>query len=213
MHLGRARLSLLVEEAAEIHVRVGVVRLELDGAAVRVARVGGGGRLDVAAEAVPVLGAQPLPVLPRLLGGALRERSGRGREVGDGEVEERLPGFGVPGSGAVLHDDALAVGGDADAGERPAVGKLAAKLLQRAPHRGRRGPSRRRDPSRCAEGRGPGSRSAGRGRPRGPSIPPRPSRARERRPASRRRRAQRSHSRAAWRALQPRDAFFPLPRP
>ena len=46
--LGGARLAVLVQEPPEVHVRVGVVGLELHGAAVRVARVGRGGGLDVA---------------------------------------------------------------------------------------------------------------------------------------------------------------------
>src|SRR2546422_733247 len=64
-----------------------------------------------------------------------------GRQIRHREVEVRLPRFGIPRGVSVAHHDAVALGGDAQLGERAAAGELLPELLERTanPPRGNPG--------------------------------------------------------------------------
>ncbi len=103
-----------VEEAPEVDVRVGQLRIDRQRLLVGVPRLGGRGRLELAAQIEPLLRGPG--GLGGRGGGGLRGRRRRGgRERGSVEREQELAGVRLPARGAVPGHHATAVRVDADA--------------------------------------------------------------------------------------------------
>jgi hypothetical protein len=85
---GGGRRAFLVQQTAEVYVRLDVVRIGGDGPLVGVLGLLDGRHLQLASELVPVVGVELVRALARVGGVAMNERRRLRREVGDGEVEE-----------------------------------------------------------------------------------------------------------------------------
>src|SRR5207245_9192339 len=105
--------------------------IELQGTPVRVPRLAGLDGLELDSELVPVCGVQVAFGRARRLRRAPGNRCRPGREIRHREIEMRLPRLGIPRGVPVTHHNAVALGRDAELGERAAAGQPVPQLLAR----------------------------------------------------------------------------------
>ena len=132
------RLARLVQQPAEIDQRLRVAVIELERALVRCARRRGIGLFQIASALVETVRVEGVGRLAREWGDAARQ-------LGGAEIEEHLPVLGAPAARAVADDDAVALGADVHASERPPFGELIAQLAKGRLHSPRRN-ARRHQP-------------------------------------------------------------------
>src|SRR5258706_2491815 len=125
--LGGARgLAGLVEQPPEVHVRLRVLRIQLQRALIRGARRRRVRLLEIAAALVHSICVQR--------GGPLaRQRCDSPGQLRGAEVEEDLPVLGAPLARAVADHDPISFGADVHVAQRPSLGKLGAQLAQHRP--------------------------------------------------------------------------------
>jgi len=138
VRLRQGVLPGVVVETAEVDVGVGVMGVELERAAVGVARLDRIHRLELEAQLVPVAGVERLLRLARHGGRAARDGARPGREVGHREVELDLVGLWAPRRAVVPHHDAARLGGDAQLGQGAATRQLLTQATQRGADAARR---------------------------------------------------------------------------
>jgi hypothetical protein len=93
-----------VQQAAEVRVRVGIAGIELDRTPIRITRLFGVPRLELATELVPVFGREARRRALRVLRTSSCERRDALRELGDVEGEQLLARLRVPAPPAVTRD-------------------------------------------------------------------------------------------------------------
>src|ERR1051326_8973811 len=123
---GRRR-ALLVKQASQVHMCVGVIRIELQRALVRVARVIGRHLFEMAAGVVPIVRIEIVVLRARYFDD-FRD------DVVDGEIEERWSCLGIPAAALVTTDEPLAVRRDSHSRQTAPLWKLLAQTLERALH-------------------------------------------------------------------------------
>src|SRR5256712_14038563 len=114
--------------------------IELQGTPVRVPRLAGLDGLELESELVPVCGVQVAFGRARRLRRTSGDRCRPGREIGPREIEMPLPRRGIPRGVPVTPHNAVALGRDAQLGERAAAGQLVPQLLERMTDPPRRNP-------------------------------------------------------------------------
>src|SRR2546430_7128414 len=114
--------------------------IELQGTPVCVPRLAGLDGLELEPELVPVCGVQVAFGRARRLRRTSGDRCRPGPETRTREIEMRLPRLGIPRGVPVTHHNAVALGRDAQLGERAAAGQLVPQLLERMTDPPRRNP-------------------------------------------------------------------------